>query len=65
VSGEEKVSGVSDEKEDEPPIGVEEEPSPTSPSSHVSQRREEERCGGDWSFPPPAYVREEERCDDG
>jgi hypothetical protein len=47
VSGEEKVSGVSDEKEDEPPIGVEEEPSPTSPSSHVSQRREEERCGGD------------------
>jgi hypothetical protein len=26
--------------------------------------REEEWCGGSWSFPPFIYVREE-RCDDG
>jgi hypothetical protein len=55
------------EEEEEPPVGVEkeEEPSPTSPLSRLSQRREEERCGGGWAFPLPAYTREEKRCDNG
>jgi hypothetical protein len=36
------------EEEEETPVGVEEEeePSPTSPLSCPSQRREEERCSG-------------------
>jgi hypothetical protein len=56
MSGEEEESHVGVEKEEELP--------PTSPLSRPSRRREEERCGGDWSFPPPAYTREE-RCDNG
>jgi hypothetical protein len=52
---------VSEEEEEAPPVGVEEEESPpTSPPSRPIQRREEERCGSGWSFPPPAYEREEE-----
>jgi hypothetical protein len=39
----------------------EEEPAPTSPPSHLSRRREEERCGGGWIF-PPLGAREEEWC---
>jgi hypothetical protein len=47
-------------------LGVsEEEPTPTSPLSHPSRRRGEERCGGGWSFPPPIYMREEEWCGGG
>jgi hypothetical protein len=43
----------------------EEEPPHTSPLSHPSRRREEERCGDGWSFPPPAYARAEERYGSG
>jgi hypothetical protein len=38
------------EEEEEPPVDAEEE---------------EEQCGSGWNFPPPAYTREEELCDDG
>jgi hypothetical protein len=53
--------------EEEPPcMSDEEEPPPTSPPSRPMKPlpgvREEERCGGGWSFPSPTYVREEERC---
>jgi hypothetical protein len=64
---EEEPLGMSEEEE-EPPVGVEEEKElpPTSPSNHLMKPppdvREEEWCGGSWSFPPPAYTREEERC---
>jgi hypothetical protein len=37
----------------------------TSPLSRPSQRREEEQCGGGWSFTAPAYTREVERCRGG
>jgi hypothetical protein len=49
-------------EEGELPAGVEEEeePPPTSPPTHLSHKREEEWCGGSWSFPPPAYMREEQ-----
>jgi hypothetical protein len=64
VSEEEEPPGLSEEEE-EPPAGVEEEPSPTSPPSHpmkpLPSAREEERCGGGWSFIPHG-VREEEWC---
>jgi hypothetical protein len=68
VSEEEEAPSVSKEEEEELPVGVEEEeePSPTSPPSHPSWRREEVRCSGDGcSFSPRAYAREEERCDGG
>jgi hypothetical protein len=67
VSEEEEVPGVSEEEEEPPPVGVEEkeEPPPTSLPSHPSQSREEEQCGGDWSFPSHTYVREEEWCGGG
>jgi hypothetical protein len=45
VSEEEGVPDMLEEEE-EPPVGIEEEQEtpPTSPSSHPSQRRVEERC---------------------
>jgi hypothetical protein len=53
------------------PAGVEEEeevPPSTYPASHpmkpAPSAREEERCGGGWSFPPRG-AREEERCGGG
>jgi hypothetical protein len=48
-------------EEEAPGVLEEEEPAPTSPPSHPGQRREDERCGGDWSFSPLAYTREEEQ----
>jgi hypothetical protein len=63
VSREEEVPGVSEEEEEEAPIGIEEEeePPPISPPRRWSWWREEEQCGSGWSFPPPAYVREEKQ----
>jgi hypothetical protein len=67
VSKVEEPPGVSEE----PPASVEEEeePPPTSLQSHPMNPppgvREEQWCGGGYSFPPPTYGREEERCDDG
>jgi hypothetical protein len=66
VSKEEEPLGVLEEEE-ESPVGIEEEEElpPTSPPSCLMKpplgMREEERCGGGWSFQPPTYVREEER----
>jgi hypothetical protein len=57
---EEEPSGVSEEEDEPPPISPLSRLIKPSPSA-----REEERCGNDWSFPPPTYAREEERCDDG
>jgi hypothetical protein len=70
VSKEGEPLGMS-ESEELPAIGVEEEeiPALTSPLSHPMKpppsTMEVEWCGGGWSFPPPAYMREEERCDGG
>jgi hypothetical protein len=66
VSEEEEPLGVLEEEE-EPPVGIgeEEESPPTSPLSCPMKpplgMREEERCGGGWSFQSPTYMREEER----